>query len=187
MEVPADNTVTLFFKKGEYDSGRRQRLSGGGCQQQTDMSGSLNALSGRQPTKNFSLSTDEITLTGLSSLDGDKQDVDLSTDVSEPRCENTELYNDNGPDPSSVVCEPAPVADDMGMSSMCRYDGVEMPALDLDNIYFDVVRRQPTGSESVAAMERSVENLEEQSCSYSDNEKQLLEEVRESTRPVVCC
>ena len=165
-------------------------MSSDDSQQQPGLTGSLNAINGRQPGKTFSLSPEELTLTGQSSTNEDKQEADVHTsriDVS--LCEDTESRGDMtalaGPDPSSIAPEPLPMpADDGGMST-CRYDGVEMQALDLDNIYFDTMRRQPTGTESVAAMERSVENLAKQSCSYSDNEKQLLEEVSRTIQPTI--
>lgn len=53
----------------------------------------------------------------------------------------------------------------------CRYDGVDMPALDLENYEMGLRRNRPPTN-------KSLEDLAEQSYSYSDNEKQLLEEMK---------
>ncbi len=60
--------------------------------------------------------------------------------------------------------------------STCRYDGIEMPALDLDNLHFETGRSRK--KDSLQAMHQSLEDLAEQSHSYSDNEKQLLEQMK---------
>ena len=59
-----------------------------------------------------------------------------------------------------------PTPDDV-MSPTCRYDGVDMPALDLDNIRLAVL--QPTSAGSDA---------DDATRGYSANEKRLLEQVR---------
>ena len=171
MEAPSDESVTLFFNKDEYETGRRRMLSGAA-------GGSLNAINGSKQDTNFSTSSDQLKATGQSSPSADTLSSTSHNENTEPRSDERLLENTA----SSVIdSEPTPVAStDSGVVSMCRYDGVEMPALDLDNIYFDVVFRQPTGNDSLAALARSVENLAEQSSSYSDNEKELLEEVSET-------
>ena len=171
MEAPSDESVTLFFNKDEYETGRRRMLSGAA-------GGSLNAINGSKQDTNFSTSSDQLKATGQSSPSADILSSTSHNENTEPRSDERLLENTA----SSVIdSEPTPVAStDSGVVSMCRYDGVEMPALDLDNIYFDVVFRQPTGNDSLAALARSVENLAEQSSSYSDNEKELLEEVSET-------
>ena len=168
MEAPSDESVTLFFNKDEYETGRRRMLSGAA-------GGSLNAINGSKQDTNFSASSDQLTATGQSSSSAD-------TLPSTSHNENTDALSDarllESTAQNTIDAEPTPVgSNESGVVSMCRYDGVEMPALDLDNIYFDVVFRQPTGNDSLAALARSVENLAEQTSSYSDNEKQLLEEV----------
>ena len=69
---------------------------------------------------------------------------------------------------------------DHDVISTCRYDGVEMPALDLDNLDFDSMRptTEKMAKDSLAVMQRSVDTLTEQSHGYSDNEKVLLEEMK---------
>ncbi len=56
-----------------------------------------------------------------------------------------------------------------------RYDGVDMPALDIDN--YSSVRPEAVSS-SLSAISQSLDDLVGQSGSYSDNEKQLLEQMK---------
>ena len=169
MEAPSDESVTLFFNKDEYETGRRRLLS-------DDGGGSLNAINGSKTDTNFSISHDQLTGNGQPSSSADTSSSVYHDEHTEPQSDERLLESTA---PSGIDdSEPTPFAsNDSGVVSMCRYDGVDMPALDLDNIYFDGMSRQPTGIESLAALARSVENLAEQTSSYSDNEKQLLEEV----------
>ena len=54
---------------------------------------------------------------------------------------------------------------------VCRYDGIEMPALDLDNVSFENQRAPTSGAEELSTRNQS----------YSDNEKQLLESIKRMT------
>ncbi len=63
-----------------------------------------------------------------------------------------------------------------GNVSTCKYDGVEMRALDIEHINFNAIR--PAVPDSISAMNQAVDELAEQSGSYSDNEKQLLEQMK---------
>ena len=74
---------------------------------------------------------------------------------------------------------PAPDQTDSHTGSTCRYDGIEMPALDIDSIDFQFPRHTPVPTNSVTEdLEKSIAHLEGQSNCYSDNEKQLLEQMR---------
>ena len=69
-----------------------------------------------------------------------------------------------------------------GISSTVRYDGVDMPALDLDNLIFQSSKARHMGGKDAAEyplMERILGLTMEEGSSFSDNEKQLLQQMRQ--------
>jgi hypothetical protein len=71
-------------------------------------------------------------------------------------------------------------ASDLDMVTTCRYDGVDMPALDLENLDFDTLRpsTETMVKDSLDVMQKSLDTLEVQRYGFSDNEKQLLEQMK---------
>ena len=64
---------------------------------------------------------------------------------------------------------------DLNVCERYRYDGVEMPALDIEN--YSTTRSEALTS-AMSALSQSLDDLVGQSGSYSDNEKQLLEQMK---------
>ena len=83
------------------------------------------------------------------------------------------------PQGSDASCDRG-AASDVDMISTCRYDGVDMLALDLENLDFDVLRpsTEKMVNDSLEAMQKSLDSMQEQRHGFSDNEKQLLEQMK---------
>lgn len=66
-----------------------------------------------------------------------------------------------------------------GLNSVVRYDGIDMPAIDLDNINFaTMVGQLQDSTAQYSNMSELLDLTTEEGSSFSDNEKQLLQQMR---------